>query len=119
MAEPAKPLPEMTDEEEGWLTDGEKDSGAATSDYRATEQRNVSDQSGEKAQCNGNEEEDHESSCEKVEHCSDTDSDDIEEKAEIVLDVIKAKCSDICREKGNKLFKEKKVGFQLYSYCLP
>ena len=40
---------------------------------------------GEKAQCNGNEEEDHESSCEKVEHCSDTDSDDIEEKAEIVL----------------------------------
>ena len=69
MAEPAKPLPDITDEEEGWLTDGEKDSGAVTSDYRAEEQRNVSDQSGEKAQCNGNEEEDHESSCEKVEHC--------------------------------------------------
>ena len=98
-------------EEDGWLTDGEKDSGAATSDYRAEEQRNVSDQSGEKAQCNGNEEEDHGGSCEKVEHCSDNDSDDIEEKAEIVLNVIKAQCSDICREKGNKLFKEKKVGF--------
>ena len=44
-------------------------------------------------------------------HCSDTDSDDIEEKADIFHDVIKAQCSDICREKGNKLFKEKKVGF--------
>ena len=109
MAEPAEPLPDMTDEESG-LTEGEEDSGAATSDYRAGEQSNVSDQSGEKAQCNGNEEEDHGSSCEKVEHCSDIDSEDIEEKAEFVLDVIKAQCSDICREKGNKLFKEKKVG---------
>ena len=110
MAEPARPLPDMTDEE-GGLTDGEKDSGAATSDYGAGDQRNVSNQNGKEAQCNGNEEEDHGSSCEKVEHCSDIDSEDIEEKAEFVLDVIKAQCSDICREKGNKLFKEKKVGF--------
>ena len=85
--------------------------GVQTNDLWWVEQSNVSDQSGEKAQCNGNEEEDHGSSCEKVEHCSDIDSEDIEEKAEFVLDVIKAQCSDICREKGNKLFKEKKVGF--------
>ena len=120
MAEPARPLPDMTDEESG-LTEGEEDSGAATSDYGAGEQRNVSDQSGEKAQCNGNEEEDHGSSCEKVEHWSDietivknyflSDSDDIEEKIEIILEAIMAKRSDTCREKGNKLFKEKKVGF--------
>ena len=43
----------------------------------------------------------------------------IEEKAEIVLYVIMAQCSDTSREKGNKFFKEKKVGFQLHSYCLP
>ena len=50
MAEPAEPPPDMTDVEEGWLTDGEEDSGAATSDYRAAEQHNVSGQSGEEAQ---------------------------------------------------------------------
>ena len=111
MAEPAEPPPDMTDKEESWLTDEEEDSGSATRDYRAVEQRNVSGQSREEAQCNGKDEEDHGSSCEKVEHCSDIDSEDIEEKAEFVLDVIKAQCSDICREKGNKLFKEKKVGF--------
>ena len=119
MAEPAEPLPEMTDEE-GELTDTEEGSGAATRDYGAGGQRNVSDQSGEKAQCKGNEEEDHGSSCEKVEHWSDietlvknyflSDSDDIEEKTEIILEAIMAKRSDTCREKGNKLFKEKKVG---------
>ena len=111
MAEPARPLPDMTDEEEGGLTEEEVDSRAATSDYRAGDQRNVSNQNGKEAQFNDNEEEDHGSSCEKVEHCSDIDSVDIEEKAEFVQDVIKAQCSDICREKGNKLFKEKKVGF--------
>ena len=113
MAEPAKPLPDMTDEEEGWLTDGEKDSGAAISDYRAGEQRNVSDQSGKEAQCNVNEEADHGSSCEKVGHFSD--SDDFKEKAEIFHDAIMAKGSDTCREKGNRLFKEKKVGLQSYT----
>ena len=113
MAEPAKPLPDMTDEEEGWLTDGEKDSGAAISDYRAEEQCNVSDQSGKEAQCNVNEEEDHGSSCEKVGHFSD--SDDFKEKAEIFHDAIMAKGSDTCREKGNRLFKEKKVGLQSYA----
>ena len=113
MAEPAKPLPDMTDEEEGWLTDGEKDSGAAISDYRAGEQRNVSDQSGKEAQCNVNEEEDNGSSCEKVGHFSD--SDDFKEKAEIFHDAIMAKGSDTCREKGNRLFKEKKVGLQSYA----
>ena len=117
MAEPAEPLPDMTDKE-GGLTDGEEGSGAATSDYGAGEQCNVS---GEEAQCKGNEEEeDHGSSCEKVEHWSDietlvknyflSDSDDIEEKTEIILEAIMAKRSDTCREKGNKLFKEKKVG---------
>ena len=119
MAEPARPLPDMTDEESG-LTEGEEDSGAATSDYRAGDQRNVSNQNGKEAQCNGNEEEDHGSSCEKVEHWSEietsvknyflSDSDDIEEKTEIILEAIMAKRSDTCREKGNKLFKEKKVG---------
>ena len=112
MAEPARPLPDMTDEE-GGLTDGEKDSGAATSDYRAEEQHNVSHQSGEKAQCNGNEEEDHGSSCEKVGHFSD--SDDFKEKAEIFHDMVMVKGSDTCREKGNRLFKEKKVGLQSYA----
>ena len=112
MAEPAKPLPDMTDEEEGWLTDGEKDSGAAISDYRAGEQRNVSDQSGKEAQCNVNEE-DRGSSCEKEGHFSD--SDDFKEKAEIFHDAIMAKGSDTCREKGNRLFKEKKVGLQSYA----
>ena len=110
MAEPAKPLPDMTDEEEGWLTDGEKDSGAATSDYRAEEQRNVSDQSGEKAQCNGNEEEDHESSCEKVEHSSD--SSDIVGFETLIINQY------LSDEKGYKLFEEKKVGLQLNAYCL-
>ena len=89
MAEPAEPLPDLTDEEEGWLTDEELDSGPAASDYRAAEQHYVSDQSGEKARCNGNEEEDHEGSCEKVEHFSD--SDDIEEIAEMFQDVIMEK----------------------------
>ena len=130
MAEPARPLPHMTDEEEGGLTEEEVDSRAATSDYGAGEQRSVSNQSGKEAQCIGNEEEeeDHGSSCEKVEHYSDietliknfflSDSHDShdshyshEEKTEIVLDVIMAKKSDTCREEGNKLFKEKKVGF--------
>ena len=115
MAEPARPLPDMTDEESG-LTEGEEDSGAATSDNRAGEQSSVSDQSGKEAQCNGNEEEDHESSCEKVEHCSD--SDDTEDKTEIFLDVIMAKRSDTCREIGNWLFKKKEVGLQLYAHCL-
>ena len=112
MAEPAEPLPDMTDEESG-LTEGEEDSGAATSDYRAGEQSSVSDQSGKEAQCNDNEEEDHGSSCEKVGHFSD--SDDFKEKAEIFHDVIMAKGSDTCREKGNRLFKEKKVGLQSYA----
>ena len=112
MAEPARPLPDMTDEE-GGLTDGEKDSGAATSDYRAEEQHNVSHQSGEKAQCNGNEEEDHGRSCEEVGHFSD--SDDFKEKAEIFHDMVMVKGSDTCREKGNRLFKEKKVGLQSYT----
>ena len=121
MAEPAEPPPDMTDKEESWLTDEEEDSGSATRDYRAVEQRNVSGQSREEAQCNGKDEEDHGSSCEKVEHWSDietlvknyflSDSDDIEEKTEIILEAIMAKRSDKCREKGNKLFKEKKVGF--------
>ena len=70
MAEPARPLPDMTDEESG-LTEGEEDSGAATSDNRAGEQSSVSDQSGKEAQCNDNEEEDHGSSCEEVEQYSD------------------------------------------------
>ena len=65
MAEPARPLPDMTDDEEDGLTEGEEDSGVATSDYRAGEQSSVSDQSGKEAQCNDNEE-DHGSSCEKV-----------------------------------------------------
>ena len=113
MAEPARPLPDMTDEEEGGLTEEEVDSRAATSDYRAGEQRNVSIQSGKEAQCNGNEEEDHGSSWEEVGHYSD--SDDFEEKAEIYHDVVMAKGSDTCREKGNRLFKEKKVGLQSYA----
>ena len=117
MAEPAEPPPDMTDKEESWLTDEEEDSGSATSDYRAVEQRNVSGQSREEAQCNGKDEEDHGSSCEKVGHCSG--SDDIREKTEIFLDVIMAKRSDTCREIGNWLFKEKMVCLPLYSYCLP
>ena len=116
MAEPARPLPDMTDEEEGWVTDEEVDSGAATSDFGAGGQCNVSNQSGKEAQCSGNEEEDHGSSCEKVGHCSG--SDDIREKTEIFLDVIMAKRSDTCREIGNWLFKEKMVCLPLYSYCL-
>ena len=110
MAEPARPLPDMTDEEEGGLTDEEVDSGPATSDYRAGEQRNVSIQSGKEAQCNGNEEEDHGSSCGHF-----SDSDDFKEKAEIFHDLVMAKGSDTCREKGNRLFKEKKVGLQSYA----
>ena len=113
MAEPAEPPPDMTDKEESWLTDEEEDSGSATRDYRAVEQRNVSGQSREEAQCNGKDEEDHGSSCEKVGHFSD--SDDYKEKAEIFHDVIMAKESDTCREKGNRLFKEKKVGLQSYA----
>ena len=113
MAEPARPLPDMTDEEEGWVTDEEVDSGAATSDFGAGGQCNVSNQSGKEAQCNGNEEEDHGSSCEKVGHFSD--SDDFKEKAEIFHDAVMAKASDTCREKGNRLFKEKKVGLQSYA----
>ena len=73
----------------------------------------VSHQSGKEAQCNVNEEENHGSSCEKVGHFSD--SDDFKEKAEIFHDAIMAKGSDTCREKGNRLFKEKKVGLQSYT----
>ena len=113
MAEPAEPPPDMTDKEESWLTDEEEDSGSATRDYRAVEQRNVSGQSREEAQCNGKDEEDHGSSCEKVGHFCD--SDDFKEKAEIFHDVIMAKGSDTCREKGNRLFKEKKVGLQSHA----
>ena len=94
MAEPAEPLPDMTDEESG-LTEGEEDSGAATSDNRAGE------------------EEDHGSTCKKVGHFSD--SDDFKEKAEIFHDLVMAKGSDTCREKGNRLFKEKKVGLQSHA----
>ena len=42
-------------------------------------------------------------------------SDDFKEKAEIFHDMVMVKGSDTCREKGNRLFKEKKVGLQSYA----